>query len=98
MIPCILTFSAVIFALNLITDLVLLVGSIKQDKVTLIVGLVLNGIAILLVVPVLLLFFGFVLYNLILFYAGSIIIIVFKIWTFVIGVGAVKEVINNQST
>ena len=83
-------------ALNLSADLVLLVGSIKQvNHATLIAGLVLNGITTL----GLFLFFACYFFSMaedlkskILSIVGIIIIIVFKIWTFVIGVGAVQEV------
>ena len=91
------TIVAVILALLLIVDSVLLVGSIKQHKVTLIVGLVLDGIAILGLMP-LLIYFGWTLWDMRYFAViwGSI-IFVFKVWTFVIGVGAVQEVIHNLS-
>ena len=49
------TFTGIL-ALLLIVDSVLLVGSIKQHKVTLIVGLVLDGIAILGLMPFLIIF------------------------------------------
>ena len=85
-------------ALNLIADSLLLVGSIKQDQGTLNAGLVLNGITTLglflvfvcgflsardLIESISLRFLSIV---------GFIIIVVFKIWTFVIGVGAVQKV------
>ena len=81
-------------ALNLIADLVLLVGSIKQDQGTLNAGLVLNGITTLGLFLFFACFFNMAddLKSKILSIVGIIIIIVFKIWTFVIGVGAVQEV------
>ena len=98
------TFTGIL-ALLLIVDSVLLVGSIKQHKVTLIVGLVLDGIAILGLMPFLIIF-GWMLgpmmtypgiYGSIIFVFSGSIIFVFKVWTFVIGFGAVQEVIHNLS-
>ena len=81
-------------ALYLIADLLLLVGSIKQDQGILIGGLVLNGISILGLILALInlhTYFISVLQR-ILIIAGSVITVVFKIWAFVIGVGALQEV------
>ena len=86
-----------ISALYLIADLLLLVGSIKQDQGILIGGLVLDGISILgLIVALICLrtYFISVLQR-ILIIAGSVITVVFKIWAFAIGVGALQEVMHN---
>ena len=90
------TIVAVILALLLIVDSVLLVGSIKQHKVTLIVGLVLDGIAILGLMHFFI-YFGFWVSEMYFVGICGSIIFVFKVWTFVIGVGAVQEVIHNLS-
>ena len=84
-----------ISALYLIADLLLLVGSIKQDQGILIGGLVLNGISILGLILALIRFNTYPISNLqrIFSIAGSVITIVFKTWAFVIGVKALQEVI-----
>ena len=66
---------------------------------TLIVGLVLDGIVILGLIPAVF-FVGVLAYDVdVMYFAGicGSIIFVFKVWTFVIGVGAVQEVIHNLS-
>ena len=92
-----------ISALHLIADLLLLVGSIKQDQGILIGGLVLDGISILGLILVLIIFITpnrCILkcdstLSRILSIVGFIINIVFKTWAFVIGVGALQEVNTN---
>ena len=83
-----------ISALHLTADLLLLVGSIKQDQGILIGGLVLNGISILGLILALIslrTYFISVLQRS-LCITGSLITVVFKTWAFVIGVGALQEV------
>ena len=85
-----------ISALHLIADLLLLVGSIKQDQGILIGGLVLDGISILgLILALICIFRTYPISDLqsILIIVGSLINVVFKTWAFVIGVGALQEVI-----
>ena len=81
-----------ISALILIADLLLLVGSIKQDQGVLIGGLVLNGISIFGLILALIIFHTYFISVLqrILIIAGSVITVVFKIWAFAIGVGALQ--------
>ena len=84
-----------ISALYLIADLLLLVGSIKQDQGILIGGLVLDGISILGLILALIslrTYFISVLQR-ILCITGSVITVVFKTWAFVIGVGALQKLI-----
>ena len=85
-----------ISALHLIADLLLLVGSIKQDQGILIGGLVLDGISILgLILALICIFRTYPISDLqsILIIVGSLINVVFKTWAFVIGVAALQEVI-----
>ena len=89
---CISVIGFPISALYLIADLLLLIGSIKQDQGILIGGLVLNGISILgLILALISLHTYFIsVLQRILIIAGSVITVVFKIWAFAIGVGALQ--------
>ena len=79
--------TAIIFAIYMITDALLLVGSIKRNKVALAVGLVLSGIVILglVVLTVLTLMFVEIVFF-------TLLTIVLRLWTFLIGVQCYRSI------
>ena len=85
---------ASVIAVYMIVDALLLVGSIKRNKVALIVGLVLSAIVILgLVVLSLLFAIQFDETPIIkVFLILTLSTIGFRLWTFLIGVGTLQEV------
>ena len=80
--------AAIILAILLIIDLVLLMGSTKRNKIALIVGIVLGAIAILGLITI-----G-IFFSLGKNIVGAIftaIMIAFKFWTLLIAVGVLQE-------
>ena len=82
---------AIVFAIYMIVDALLLAGSIKQNKVALIFGLVLSGIVILGLV-VLSAAFTIADRDLHIMLAFTLPTIGLRLWTFLIGVGTLQEV------
>ena len=79
--------TAIIFAIYMITDALLLVGSIKRNKVALAVGLVLSGIVILGLVVLTIVFVEIVFVI-----PFTLLTIVLRLWTFLIGVQCYRSI------
>ena len=79
--------TAIIFAIYMITDALLLAGSIKRNKVALAVGLVLSGIVILGLVFLVFLTLVFVEVVFV-----TLLTIVLRLWTFLIGVQCYRSI------
>ena len=79
--------TAIIFAIYMITDALLLVGSIKRNKVVLMVGLILSGIVILGLV-----FLTLVFVEIVFVIPFTLLTIVLRLWTFLIGVQCYRSI------